>query len=251
MRYSDGRVIKIGDLVCIRGRQLGVVGCIIDSGEFCDEFPKGAFGYLEKGMILRLCSGEVIYLEDYLDAILLISRDRNDNTDAENEIIEASFEGTRANAGRCIFTYSIENVRDGEYPSEEMVDVWGRTDIPGKQPESSEENEIVIIDEDGAKEYSGEVFPESIRDILEEVIEDKIAVSFIETITEEAGCSVFGEAAPGSNISTDRENSGNAVSDEDKDENGTENEAEDGRGKTGLENLVLRLIEKKAEQVGG
>ena len=54
-----------------------------------------------------------------------------------------------------------------------MVDVWGRTDIPGKQPESSEENEIVIIDEDGAKEYSGEVFPESIRDILEEVIEDK------------------------------------------------------------------------------
>ena len=232
MRYSDGRVIKIGDLVCIRGRQLGVVGCIIDSGEFCDEFPKGAFGYLEKGMILRLCSGEVIYLEDYLDAILLISRDRNDNTDAENEIVEASFEGTRANAGRCIFTYSIENVRDGEYPSEEMVDVWGRTDIPGKQPESSEENEIVIIDEAG------------------EVIEDKIAVSFIETITEEAGCSVFGEAAPGSNISTDRENSGNAVSDEDKDENGTENEAEDGRGKTGLENLVLRLIKKKAEQVG-
>lgn len=248
MRYSDGRVIKIGDLVCIRGRQLGVVGCIIDSGEFCDEFPKGVFGYLEKGMILRLCSGEVIYLEDYQDAIMLISRDKNDNTDAENEILEDSFEGTKANAGRCIFTYSIEDVRDGECLSEELDDVWGRTGAAVIPPESSEENEIVIIDEAGAKEYSGEVFPESIRDILEEVIEDKIAVSFIETITEEAGCSPFGGAGPGSNVSVAGGISDNAVSDEDKVENGTENEAEDGRGKTGLENLVLRLIKKKAEQ---
>lgn len=250
MRYSDGRVIKIGDLVCIRGRQLGIVGCIIDSGEFCDEFPKGAFGYLEKGMILRLCSGEVIYLEDYQDAILLISRDKNDNTDAENEIVEASFEGTEANAGKCIFTYSIEDSQDGGYPSEDGNMIWERTGEKLKPRESWDENEIIIIDEAGAKEYSGEVFPESIRDILEEVIEDKIAVSFIETITEEAGCLPFGGTEPESNVSADRENSGNAVSDEDKAENGTENEAEDVRGKTGLENLVLWLIKEKAEQVG-
>ena len=48
MRYSDNRIIKTGDLVCLRGRQLGVIGCVIDNDDYTDEFPKSDYAYLER-----------------------------------------------------------------------------------------------------------------------------------------------------------------------------------------------------------
>ena len=74
MRYSDNRIIKTGDLVCLRGRQLGVIGCVIDNDDYTDEFPKSDYAYLERGIMLRLSNGNVLYLEEYTEELVLISR---------------------------------------------------------------------------------------------------------------------------------------------------------------------------------
>lgn len=74
MRYSDNRIIKTGDLVCLRGRQLGVIGCVIDNDDYTDEFPKSDYAYLEHGIMLRLSNGNVLYLEEYTEELVLISR---------------------------------------------------------------------------------------------------------------------------------------------------------------------------------
>lgn len=79
MRYSDNRIIKTGDLVCLKGKQLGVVGCVIDNDDYTDEFPKSDYAYLERGIMLTLSNGNVLYLEEYIEDLVLISRGKEED----------------------------------------------------------------------------------------------------------------------------------------------------------------------------
>jgi hypothetical protein len=74
MRYADGRIVRIGDTVCLKAKSLGVVVCSIDTVEYSADFPQSRYNYLEKGIFIEFSNKEVIYVEDYIEGLVLVGR---------------------------------------------------------------------------------------------------------------------------------------------------------------------------------
>lgn len=107
MRYADNRVVKTGDLVCVRGRGLGVVGCVVDSGDYTRDFPRGEYSYLGSGLMVGLGGGGVLYVEEARETLTLVARGGEDPAPAAAEAAEGA-EGNPAGDGpedteECIY----------------------------------------------------------------------------------------------------------------------------------------------------
>lgn len=74
MRYADGRLVHLGDTICFRAKNLGVVVCSIDTDEYSADFSKGKYDHLEKGIFIEFSNNEIIYLEEYTDGLVLVGR---------------------------------------------------------------------------------------------------------------------------------------------------------------------------------
>lgn len=57
--------MRIGDKVMLPGRMPGVVVCVIDTGEFSDEYPEGKWGYLKVKMMIEGPDFGLAHAEEY------------------------------------------------------------------------------------------------------------------------------------------------------------------------------------------
>ncbi|MES2538888.1 MAG: hypothetical protein V4632_23765 [Pseudomonadota bacterium] len=74
MKYSDGREVKLGDKVKLGEDSGGVVVCSIDTGEYSDDHPESAWGYLKKGVMISFPKYGLIHYEKPEDDLELIAR---------------------------------------------------------------------------------------------------------------------------------------------------------------------------------
>jgi hypothetical protein len=73
LRYPTGEDLHLGDRVNADG-MTGTVVCVIESGEYSDEFSEEQWSYLERGFMFRSDDGILIHF-DFADACTsLISR---------------------------------------------------------------------------------------------------------------------------------------------------------------------------------
>ncbi|MBZ9882801.1 hypothetical protein LB535_10585 [Mesorhizobium sp. CA10] len=64
MKYTDGTLAKLGDKILVWEGNEGVVVCSMDTDEYSEEYPKEAFGYLERGiMVLSEKAGLIHYVK--------------------------------------------------------------------------------------------------------------------------------------------------------------------------------------------
>jgi hypothetical protein len=71
MKYDDGTVARVGDRVCIRNGDTGVVIASMDTGEYSSEATKHEWEYLGTGIIVRTDAGALVRFEDPLAPGLL------------------------------------------------------------------------------------------------------------------------------------------------------------------------------------
>lgn len=74
MRYSDRRLVKLGDIVCLNSTRIGTIVCSIDTGEYSDKYNEIDYAYLDKGVIIEFQNSEIIYLEENFDNLVLLKR---------------------------------------------------------------------------------------------------------------------------------------------------------------------------------
>ncbi|TLZ53868.1 MAG: hypothetical protein E6K22_06695 [Gammaproteobacteria bacterium] len=64
MRYSDGQVVCVGDVVTIDQKHQGtVVGCI-EEGQYLPPHSKEQWGYLGRGVMIDTSFGGLVYYAD-------------------------------------------------------------------------------------------------------------------------------------------------------------------------------------------
>ncbi|MGJ5151347.1 hypothetical protein [Bradyrhizobium sp. SZCCHNRI1058] len=51
MRYHDGQLAQLGDVVSLAG-MVGKVVCSIDAGQYSDDYPEQAWAYLQTGVMI-------------------------------------------------------------------------------------------------------------------------------------------------------------------------------------------------------
>jgi hypothetical protein len=73
MQYADGQDIKLGDKVKM-GSDRGVVVISVDTGEFSDQFPEVAWGYLQSGVLIAFKKYGLMHIEDVDEDLQLVSR---------------------------------------------------------------------------------------------------------------------------------------------------------------------------------
>jgi len=72
MKYPDGQEVRLGDKVKLGQDEGGVVVCLIDRGEYSDDYPEAQWGYLKKGVMINFPSyGLIHYVEPEPDLQLL------------------------------------------------------------------------------------------------------------------------------------------------------------------------------------
>ena len=64
MKYPDGNEVRIGDRVKLSNREGGVVVFSVDADEYSDDYPKGDWAYLGKGIMVKTDAGTLIHYED-------------------------------------------------------------------------------------------------------------------------------------------------------------------------------------------
>ncbi|BCM18781.1 hypothetical protein [Mesorhizobium sp. J8] len=75
MNYPDGILARLGDQIFVWEGNEGVVVCSMDTDEYSEEYPKEAFGYLERGiMVLSEKAGLIHYVEPEASMRLLERR---------------------------------------------------------------------------------------------------------------------------------------------------------------------------------
>lgn len=73
MKYCDGRDVRLGDKVKL-GDDEGIVVCSIDTGEYSEEHPESAWGYLWKGVMISFPKYGLIHYEEPEEDLQLLSR---------------------------------------------------------------------------------------------------------------------------------------------------------------------------------
>ncbi|MEI9406667.1 hypothetical protein [Mesorhizobium argentiipisi] len=64
MKYPDGTQARLGDKILVWEGNEGVVVCSMDTDEYSEEYPREAFGYLERGiMVLSEKAGLIHYVK--------------------------------------------------------------------------------------------------------------------------------------------------------------------------------------------
>jgi len=74
MKYADGQKMKLGDKVRLGQDDGGVVVCLIDTGEFCVEYPQDQWAYLKKGVLIKFPLHGLIHYEEPEPDLQLIVR---------------------------------------------------------------------------------------------------------------------------------------------------------------------------------
>lgn len=73
MRYRDGRLVNLGDIVIIDGQHSGKVVANIGNNEYSINYPKENWCYLQTGALIDTSFGGVIHYQNN-DSIELVSR---------------------------------------------------------------------------------------------------------------------------------------------------------------------------------
>lgn len=74
MRYSDGNEAKLGDVVLIGGKHMGVVVASIDTGEYAPEHPEEQWAYLGKGVMVNTDFGGLVHYADAGKESIVLTR---------------------------------------------------------------------------------------------------------------------------------------------------------------------------------
>lgn len=74
MKYCDGQEVKLGDKVQLGADSEGVVVCSIDRGEYSEEHPESAWGYLRTGAMILFPKYGLIHYEEPEEDLHLIAR---------------------------------------------------------------------------------------------------------------------------------------------------------------------------------
>lgn len=74
MKYCDGQEVRLGDKVKLGDDDGGVVVCSMDTGEYSDEHPESAWGYLKRGVMISFPKYGLIHYEEPEEDLQLIAR---------------------------------------------------------------------------------------------------------------------------------------------------------------------------------
>lgn len=75
MKYPDGQEIKAGDRVTLGNKGHGIVVFSVDTGEYDREYTEIEWGYLGRGIMIKVPELGLVYFKDRPDPDLcLISR---------------------------------------------------------------------------------------------------------------------------------------------------------------------------------
>ncbi|WP_019001144.1 hypothetical protein [Succinimonas amylolytica] len=96
MKYSDGRVMHIGDVVLFRQKMLGTVQAVLDMREFSPVMDPSEFSGIETGLMVEFHDGSALFFEETPGELLLLKR--NDSYAEEvRESIRRRMSGTGEN----------------------------------------------------------------------------------------------------------------------------------------------------------
>jgi hypothetical protein len=73
VQYADGQEARLGDKVKM-GRDTGVVVVSVDTGEFAEQFPEVAWGYLGSGILIAFKKYGLMHVQDTDEDLQLVSR---------------------------------------------------------------------------------------------------------------------------------------------------------------------------------
>ena len=74
MKYADGRDVRLGDRVALGADRHGVVVCSIDDDAYREGFPKQAWAYLGRGVVIAFPQYGPIHYETAEPDLQLIAR---------------------------------------------------------------------------------------------------------------------------------------------------------------------------------
>ena len=74
MKYSDGRVAMVGDIVRLGEDHDGVVVCSVDDGVYTTDHPRKAWDFLGRGVLVRFPKYGLIHYEEAEPDLELVSR---------------------------------------------------------------------------------------------------------------------------------------------------------------------------------
>jgi hypothetical protein len=80
MKYEDGQVARLGDVVSL-SRKPGRVVFSIDTNEYGAEFPKADWEYLGKGVMAKFADFGLIYYSESEPDLQLVRRMSESDTD--------------------------------------------------------------------------------------------------------------------------------------------------------------------------
>lgn len=63
MKYTDGRLAKVGDTVLIDGQYLGLVVVNIDADEYSTAYPSALWSYLRSGVLVDTDFGGLVHYQ--------------------------------------------------------------------------------------------------------------------------------------------------------------------------------------------
>jgi hypothetical protein len=76
MKYTDGRLVVVGDRVRLSEDQCGTVVCSMDADEYTREYPRSAWRYLNSGVLVKTDEGELFHYDEPDEDFELIARGR-------------------------------------------------------------------------------------------------------------------------------------------------------------------------------
>jgi hypothetical protein len=76
MRYPDGQIVHRGDRVDLWNGAEGIVVCSLDTDEFCDEYPRDQWAYLQRGVLIHSAQTGLIHYLDPEATFQLLGRSK-------------------------------------------------------------------------------------------------------------------------------------------------------------------------------
>ena len=86
MKYSDGRVMHIGDVVLFRQKMLGTVQAVLDMREFSPVMDPSEFSGIETGLMVEFHDGSALFFEETPGDLLLLGRNASYAEEIKNGI---------------------------------------------------------------------------------------------------------------------------------------------------------------------
>ena len=74
MRYPNGEEARLGDTVRIGESEHGVVVCSLDTHEDSEQFPRGEWEYLSKGILVKFERLGLVHYAEPEPALTLVER---------------------------------------------------------------------------------------------------------------------------------------------------------------------------------